>query len=257
MWGLYEKRSKGRRSPSIAGGVFEYILCETLAREGVLPFYCQTRFSLVPNSDFDIVCYDPRRPAVLSAKVSLRERCKQADLKGMVLRQVYRSEESCLITLNAGESRAVQSKIESGDVAGLTRCVLADSPDYNALLAELKTRTFSPSEAIEPLGERDSGGGRVAVSGRVGVRLKWTIAAPSFPISTALSPPFPPSFSRSPPSFSRFQRHSRESGNPEGGKRRWGAPRLLKARRLAGAGCAWERGRPARRVALARGAPSP
>ena len=46
---------------------------------------------------------------------------------------------------------AVQSKIESGDVAGLTRCVLADSPDYDALLAELKTRTFSLSEAIEPL----------------------------------------------------------------------------------------------------------
>ena len=60
------------------------------------------------------------------------------------------SAESYLITLNAGESRAVHSKIESGDVAGLTRCVLVNSPDYYAPLAELKTRTFSLSEAIEP-----------------------------------------------------------------------------------------------------------
>lgn len=152
MWGLYtEQRPKERRKPSITGRIFEYILCETLAREGVLPFYYQTRFSMVPNADFDIVCYDPRRPVVLSAKVSLRERYKQADLEGMILRQVYRGAESYLITLSAGESRAVQSKIESGDVAGLTRCVLADSPDYDALLSELKTRTFSLSEAIEPL----------------------------------------------------------------------------------------------------------
>lgn len=105
---------------------------------------------MIAPADFDIVRYDPRHPAVLSAKVSLRERCKQADLEGMVLRQVYRSAESYLITLSAGESRAVQNKIESGDVAGLTRCVLADSPDHDALLAELK-RTFSLSEAIEPL----------------------------------------------------------------------------------------------------------
>lgn len=69
----------------------------------------------------------------------------------LILRQVYRSAESYLITLNAGESRAVQNKIENSNVAGLTRCVLADSPDYDALLAELKTRTFSLSEAIEPL----------------------------------------------------------------------------------------------------------
>ena len=106
---------------------------------------------MIAPADFDIVRCDPRRPVVLSAKVSLRERCKQADLEGVILRQIYRSAESCLIALSGSESRAIQSKIESGDVAGLTRCVLADSPDYDALLAELKTRTFSLSEAIEPL----------------------------------------------------------------------------------------------------------
>ena len=160
VWALYRELPKKTRNPSNNGRVFEYILCETLAREGILPFYYQTRFSLVPNADFDIVCYDPRRPVVLSAKVSLRERYKQADLEGMILRQVYRSAESYLITLSAGESQTVQRKIAGGEVAGLARCVLADSPDYDALLAELKTRTFSLSEAIEPL---ESG---IAVMGR-------------------------------------------------------------------------------------------
>lgn len=96
---------------------------------------------VIAPADFDIVRCDPRRPAVSSAKVSLRERCKQADLEGMILRQVYRSAESCLIALSGSESRVVQSKIESGDVAGLTRCVLADSPDYDALLAGRRKRS--------------------------------------------------------------------------------------------------------------------
>lgn len=131
--------------------MFEYILCETLTREGILPFYYQAAFSLVPNADFDIVCYNPKRPVVLSAKVSLRERYKQADLEGTVLRQVYRRAESYLLTLSEAEALSVQDKIKEGDIGGLTQCVLADTPAYDELLAQLKTRDFSVMETITPL----------------------------------------------------------------------------------------------------------
>ena len=137
-------------NPSVNGRVFEFIICETLMREGIVPFYYQAKFTLVPNADFDLVCYHPKRPVVLSAKVSLRERYKQADLEGFALSQVYRNARSYLLTLS-DEQVGVREKIQSGDVAGLTDCIRADSPDYDALLDELKTETFSAAEQITPI----------------------------------------------------------------------------------------------------------
>ena len=133
------------------GKMLEYLMCETLVREGITPFYYQAKFKLVPNVDFDLVCYHPVRPVVLSAKVSLRERYKQAVLEGFILGQVYRSSKSYLITLSRDEQARERRKILSGDVVGLADCLIADSPDYDALLEDLKKETFTPANPIVPL----------------------------------------------------------------------------------------------------------
>ncbi len=138
-------------NPSLNGAVFEYLVCETLAREGITPFYYQAKFALVPNADFDVVCYNAKRPVVLSMKVSLRERYKQADLEGIALRQVYRNAESYLITLSNEETIGVSRKIADGDITGLTACVVASSPDYSALLQALKQHAFEYAESIMPI----------------------------------------------------------------------------------------------------------
>lgn len=135
---------------SINGKIFEYLVCETLAREGVVPFYYQARFELVPNADFDVVCYHPRRPVVLSMKVSLRERYKQADLEGIALRQVYRNAECYLITLS-DEATGVSKKITDGDISGLNGCLRGDTKEFTELLKELKKRPFSQAQNIMPL----------------------------------------------------------------------------------------------------------
>lgn len=132
------------------GKMLEYLMCETLMREGITPFYFQAKFKLVPNVDFDLVCYHPERPVVLSAKVSLRERYKQAVLEGFILGQVYRNSKSYLVTLSPEQTRE-RRKIQSGDVVGLTDCLRADSPDYDALLAALKKETFTLANPIVPL----------------------------------------------------------------------------------------------------------
>ena len=106
----------------------------------------------VPNADFDIVLYDPKRPAVLTMQVSLRERYKQADLECLVLRNVYRRAEIYLITLSAKEAPGISKKIESGDISGLNKCVLAETEEYSALLQELSQHTFSKAQAVMPLG---------------------------------------------------------------------------------------------------------
>lgn len=149
---VYEQYEHSYQSKSaINGRMFEFIICETLKREGIMPFYYQAKFKLVPNVKFDLVFYDPLAPVVLSAKVSLRERYKQAVLEGFILSQVYRNAKTYLITLNKREQVIGRRKIKSGDVAGLVDCLRADSPDYDDLLEKLKRETFSLAEEIIPI----------------------------------------------------------------------------------------------------------
>ena len=63
--------------PSINGRIFEYLVCETLAYEGIIPFYYQASFERVPNAELDVVLYHPEKPVVLTMKTSLSERYQQ------------------------------------------------------------------------------------------------------------------------------------------------------------------------------------
>lgn len=147
----YDKYTSNYPSkPSLNGRIFEFLICETLVRDDLVPFYYQARFVQVANADFDIVLYHPKKPVVLSAKTSLRERYKQADLEGLALKQVYRGAECYLLTLS-DEHGSVQQKIEDGDVSGLSACLRADTPYYDALLQELKSSRFQLVEMIAPL----------------------------------------------------------------------------------------------------------
>ncbi len=148
----YQKYSREYpNNPSINGKIFEYLICETLAREAITPFYYQVRFNRVPNADFDVVLYDPVKPVVLTMKTSLRERYKQADLEGLALRQVYRKAESYLITLSCKESHGVKKKIEDGSVVGLDQCVIASDKEFSTLIKQLHGRGFSEAISVMPL----------------------------------------------------------------------------------------------------------
>lgn len=139
-------------SPRATNGlIFEYLICETLAQQGIVPFYYQASFKYVPDVDFDVVLYNEERPIVLTMKTSLRERYKQAVLEGLVLRQVRRRAESYLITLSKREAAIAAAKIKTGNVIGLKSCLLANQPEYTELLAELSKKTFSEAHLIMPI----------------------------------------------------------------------------------------------------------
>ena len=144
-------RQNAKPSNSVSGKIFEWLICETLKREKVTPFYYQARLEHVPNANFDIVLYEPRRPVVLSCKTSLRERYKQADLEGMALSQVYRNAECHLITLDHTEARRTVGKIKEYDVAGLTACHLADTEEFTMLVEALSRREFFEASVIMPI----------------------------------------------------------------------------------------------------------
>ena len=135
---------------SLNGYIFEFLICEALLQNDISPIYYQASFSLIPNINFDVICYEERAPVSLSIKTSLRERYKQADLEAMALRQVYRNSE-CYLLVRTDEYIKVRSKIKDGYLFGLNDCLRADSEDFDTLIDSLKSRSFSLAEPVIPI----------------------------------------------------------------------------------------------------------
>ena len=135
------------------GKVFEGLILTALHQAGIYPAYYQATVAHVPHVVYDILLYHPRRPVILSCKVSLRERWKQADLEGSALRQVYRGAHSVLLTLSANEGRRVQRQIENQDVLGLDECVvIQDKGDrFDSLIQTLQGMRFVHASPVIPV----------------------------------------------------------------------------------------------------------
>ncbi|HEU0125143.1 MAG TPA: hypothetical protein VFQ56_02460, partial [Flavobacterium sp.] len=127
-WDKFQKQSD--ISNSLNGKIFEYLLATLFIREGILPIYLSAKVAFVPNVIYDILFYSQANgPVCISAKTSLRERYKQADLEAIALKYVHRKALSYLITLEENEAKSVTSKIKSGDVIGLDKVIVATSSE--------------------------------------------------------------------------------------------------------------------------------
>lgn len=147
LWARYKPSS-----PALNGSVFEGILATILYRSKITPLYVQAKLTFVPNIDFDFIAYSEEfGPIVLSAKTSLRERYKQADLEGMMLRQVHRRSKSYLITLNKPEAKSANEKIKNGLILGFDDVVVADSADFDLLINQLKDLNYYEPGKIDVL----------------------------------------------------------------------------------------------------------
>ena len=152
FWKRYDPYSKknGKSNNSLNGGVFEGLLATIFYRSEISPLYIQANVSFVPNIDFDFIGYSKEfGPISLSAKTSLRERYKQADLEGMMLRQVHRRAKSYLITLDKVTAVNTNKKIESGQVLGLEEVVIATHEPFTNLINKLKKLHFYQPEKVE------------------------------------------------------------------------------------------------------------
>lgn len=147
LWSRYPNKIR-----SLNGKVFEALLATIWFRSGIAPIYVEAMLSFVPNVEFDFVAYSRENgPVILSAKTSLRERYKQADLEGMMVRQVHRKAQSYLVTLDEKAANLVNGKISTGQVLGLDNVVVATNHEFNELVAKLKTMTFYEPEKIDVL----------------------------------------------------------------------------------------------------------
>lgn len=141
-------------SSSLNGGIFELALACVLLKEGLAPFYMSAQVQFVPNARFDLMLYSAEiGPIVLSAKTSLRERYKQADLESQALRDVHRRSKTFLITLGEKEAINVRKKILSGDVTNLDDVILADKPEFDLFIASLKKYKLIPGPILPTVHE--------------------------------------------------------------------------------------------------------
>ena len=147
-WEAYKNHSEGNKS--LNGKIFEYILATLCVRENILPLYLNANVSFVPNVIYDLMFYTTERgPICISAKTSLRERYKQADLEAIALKYVHRRALCYLVTLDISEAKKVKEKIKSGDVIGLDKVVVATSDEFNDLIEELKQYKFSDPPTVK------------------------------------------------------------------------------------------------------------
>ena len=147
-WDAYQEHPEGNNN--LNGKICEYILATLFVRENILPLYLSAKVAFVPNVIYDLMFYTSERgPICISAKTSLRERYKQADLEAIALKYVHRKALSYLVTLEANEAKSVKAKILSGDVIGLDNVVVATSNDFNDLVDELKSYKFSEPPTVK------------------------------------------------------------------------------------------------------------
>lgn len=147
-WESYKSLSGSNNTMN--GRIFEYILATLFVREDILPLYISAKVAFVPNIIYDLMFYTTERgPICLSAKTSLRERYKQADLEAIALKYVHRKALSYLITLEEHEARSVQTKIIRGDVIGLDKVIVASSNEFDELIIELKSFALSEPPTVK------------------------------------------------------------------------------------------------------------
>ena len=142
--------ASGNSNNNLNGKMFELILATLCIRENIIPIYMQAKVAFVPNVDYDLMFYSAERgPICWSAKTSLRERYKQADLESIALKYVHRRALSYLITLNETEAINVKKKIKSGDVIGLDDVTVATNKAFDALVEDLKKFKFERPPTVK------------------------------------------------------------------------------------------------------------
>lgn len=136
---IWEKELVKELPNSTRGALFEYLIAYCLNSQGILPFYIQAKINLVNGAIYDIVLFNEKlSPIVLSIKTSLRERYKQAFLEARILKSVYSSSKSYLLTLNSSEYKTRKRENQQENSPVLDNIIAVDTEEFDKFLEELK-----------------------------------------------------------------------------------------------------------------------
>lgn len=88
-------------------------------------------------------------PIAISAKTSLRERYKQADLESVSLKYVHRKARCFLVTMDKEEAARLERKRINGDLLGIDEIVLGDEESFNGMVAFLSNLNLEEPAPVE------------------------------------------------------------------------------------------------------------
>ena len=135
-----------RLTRDVRGKFFELLIATCLIRNKILPFFWQAQLEFVPLANFDLVVYtEERGPIVLSLKTSIRERYKQAEFEAQAMKDVHRRAKNFLVTMEKDEALSLQSKIDTGVLAGIDEAIVANENSLDRLIEFLKSLTIVDS----------------------------------------------------------------------------------------------------------------
>ena len=135
-----------RLTRDVRGKFFELLIATCLIRNKILPFFWQAQLEFVPLANFDLVVYtEERGPIVLSLKTSIRERYKQAEFEAQAMKDVHRRAKNFLVTMEKDEALSLQSKIDTGVLAGIDEAIVANENSFDRLVEFLKSLTIVDS----------------------------------------------------------------------------------------------------------------
>ena len=143
---------EGNPNNSKNGKMFEYIVCECFVQFGVGPFYFQSQFYGLEGDTYDLASWtEDGFPIIVSCKTSLRERWKQAELEGRLLKFRFPKAESYLVTLHREEATKRKQDIKTGVVDGIDQIYLADQPEFDDFTIRMGNAGLRAVEPILPL----------------------------------------------------------------------------------------------------------
>ncbi|MBK6760842.1 MAG: hypothetical protein IPH85_06405 [Ignavibacteria bacterium] len=150
MTWLWNDKTSASRNAN--GSTFEYAIASVLLSRHISPFYVQANILHVDGVSFDFVLFRAGLdPIVISAKTSLRERWKQAELEGRVLKSVYTKALCYLVTMDEGQADNIQSKVEKREAVGIDRVVRANKIGFSELISELTSHTYKEAVVQPPV----------------------------------------------------------------------------------------------------------
>lgn len=145
-WEVYKKLYNSNQN--INGKVFEELIAICLIREKILPFYMQAKVAFIPYVNYDFIIYsDNIGPISLSAKTSLRERWKQADLEAVALKYIHRKSKTFVLTLDTDAVR--RRRVDDSQILGIDKFVLCNTEEFNSTLADIKKNKICLSPKVE------------------------------------------------------------------------------------------------------------
>lgn len=154
LWNVYCQHYSQREN-NLNGKLFEAILATIMLKNGVSPIFVQAKVVFVPNVNFDFILYSKEfGPISISAKTSLRERYKQADLESVSLKYVHRKARCFLVTMDKEEATRLERKRINGDLLGIDEIVLGNESSFDAMvkfLSQMNLEEPAPVQIISAL----------------------------------------------------------------------------------------------------------